>query len=258
MEALGSRILLAGETWFSYGVHQKGFSSYTTGTYDEGQTELVRALRERGWTVEHIPNHLATEQFPWTAEELSRYDLVVLSDISADTLQLHPDTFLRGQRRPDRLAAIAEFVAAGGGFLMVGGYMSFSGFEGKARFQGTAIEEVLPVKMLGFDDRVETPQGVTPTARSTSHPILAAVPVEWPHFLGYNRVVSDGGEVLLEVGGDPFLVVGRHGHGRTAVFASDCSPHWGSPEFMAWEGYGPFWNALMLWLTAGRQSRSLG
>lgn len=258
MEALGSRILLAGETWFSYGVHQKGFSSYTTGTYDEGQTELVRALRERGWTVEHIPNHLATEQFPWTAEELRRYDLVVLSDISADTLQLHPDTFLRGQRRPDRLAAIAEFVAAGGGFLMVGGYMSFSGFEGKARFQGTAIEEVLPVKMLGFDDRVETPQGVTPTARSTSHPILAAVPVEWPHFLGYNRVVSDGGEVLLKVGGDPFLVVGTHGHGRTAAFASDCSPHWGSPEFMAWEGYGPFWNALMLWLIAGRQSRSLG
>lgn len=246
------RILLAGETWFSYGIHQKGFSAYTTGAYDEGQTELVRALTEGGWTVDHIPNHLATEQFPWTAAELAAYDLVVLSDISADTLHLHPDTFLRGQRRPDRLAAVADFVAGGGGFLMVGGYMSFSGFEGKARFHGTAIEGILPVRMLGFDDRVEAPQGVIPTAHPTPHPILDSLPPDWPHFLGYNRLVATGGEVLLNVGSDPFLAVGQHGQGRTAAFASDCSPHWGSPEFLAWEGYGPFWNALASWLAAGR------
>lgn len=252
------RILLAGETWFSYGIHQKGFSAYTTGAYDEGQTELVRALTDRGWTVDHIPNHLATEQFPWTSDELAQYDLIVLSDISADTLQLHPDTFLRGQRRPDRLASIAGFVAAGGGFLMVGGYMSFSGFEGKARFHGTAIEEILPVRMLGFDDRVEAPQGVTPTAGVTSHPVLADLPADWPHFLGYNRLVATAGDVLLNVGTDPFLVVGQHGQGRTGAFASDCSPHWGSPEFMAWAGYGPFWDALMSWLAGGKASQAPG
>lgn len=249
------RILLAGETWFSYGVHQKGFSAYTTGSYEEGQTELIRVLTEQGWIVDHVPNHLATEQFPWTADELARYDVVILSDISADTLQLHPDTFLRGQRRPDRLGAIADFTTAGGGFLMIGGYMSFSGFEGKARFHGTAIEEILPVRMLGFDDRVETPQGVTPATCSNPHPVLEALPAEWPHFLGYNRLVPDGGDVLLDVGRDPFLVVGEHGEGRTAAFASDCSPHWGSPEFMAWKGYGPFWAALMSWLAAGSANR---
>ena len=128
MNSAPRRMLLAGETWLSYGIHQKGFSAYTTGGYEEGQTEWVAALRDQGWDVTHIPNHLATEQFPWRADDLRAYDVVVLSDIGADTLQLHPDTFVRGQRTPDRLAEIAAYVDAGGGFLMVGGYMSFSGF----------------------------------------------------------------------------------------------------------------------------------
>jgi uncharacterized membrane protein len=248
MSCSSGRILLAGETWLSLGVHQKGFSSYTTGTYDEGHTEWVAALTEQGWEVEHVPNHRATDEFPWTAEEMEPYDVVVLSDISADTLQLHPDTLVHGKRRPNRLAQIARYVAGGGGFLMIGGYMSFAGFEGKARFGGTDIERILPVRMLGFDDRCETPEGVTPTVCGTSHPALATFTTEWPHFLGYNRIAASGGEVLLSFGDDPLLVVGEEGDGRTAAFASDCSPHWGSPEFMAWGGYGEFWHALLTWL----------
>jgi uncharacterized membrane protein len=38
------------------------------------------------------------------------------------------------------------------------------------------------------------------------------------------------------------------GAGRTLAFASDCAPHWGSPEFVAWEGYGPFWRRAVHWL----------
>ncbi len=251
MTPASRRMLLAGETWLTYGIHQKGFSAYTTGGYEEGQTEWVAALQEHGWDVTHIPNHLATEEFPWRADDLAAYDVVVLSDIGADTLQLHPDTFVRGQRTPDRLAEIAAYVEAGGGFLMVGGYMSFSGFEGKARFHGTAVERVLPVRMLGFDDRVEAPAGVTPAVRAPEHPILAGMPGEWPYLLGYNRLVADGGETLLTVDDDPLLVVDGRGGGRTAAFASDCSPHWGSPEFMAWSGYGPFWDGLLQWLASG-------
>jgi len=241
-------VLLAGETWLTYGIHQKGFSAYTTGTYDEGQTEWVAALETAGWSVEHIANHAATEAFPWTAEDLSGYDVVVLSDIGADTLQLHPDAFVRGRRTPNRLAEIRRWVEGGGGFLMVGGYMSFSGFEGKARYHGTPIERLLPVRMLGYDDRAETPEGVTPHVTAPGHPVLDGLGQEWPYFLGYNRLVPDGGEVLLAFEDDPLLVVDTVGDGRAAAFASDCSPHWGSPEFMAWSGYGRFWDALLGWL----------
>jgi len=103
--------------------------------------------------VTFIPTLLATRRFPSVADELEKYDLIVLSDIPSDTILLHPDTFERGQRTPDRLAAVAEYVERGGGFLMIGGHMSFSGIERKARYAATALRDVL--SRTGFDgDRV--------------------------------------------------------------------------------------------------------
>jgi uncharacterized membrane protein len=245
---MGKKILLAGETWISHKIDVKGFSSYSTGSYGEGQTELVEALEAHGHEVVHVANHVAVEEFPWTDAELAAYDVVVLSDISADTLQIHPDCFDRGQRTPDRLRLIADFVERGGGLLMVGGYMSFSGLEGKARYQATPLAEVLPIEMLGYDDRVETCEGIHPV-KVAEHETLAGVEGDWPYFLGYNRLRAKGdASALLEVGPDPMLVVGAHGRGRTAAFASDCSPHWGSPEFLAWPHYGRFWGQLLQWL----------
>lgn len=243
-------ILLAGETWISYGIHQKGFSAYTTGAYEEGQTEFVAALEATGWTVDHLPNHRATERFPWTATELSAYQVVILSDIAADTLLLHPDAFLHGRQTPNRLTVIADWVKAGGGFLMVGGYMSFSGFEGKAGYHRTGVPELLGVEMSGFDDRIEAPEGISPKV-AAQHQVLAGLPKEWPPLLGYNRVRAIAGETLLTVGDDPLLVVAQRDAGRVAAFTSDCSPHWGSPDFVAWPGYGPFWHQLLRWLADG-------
>lgn len=244
------QVLLAGETWLSYGIHQKGFSAYTTGAYEVGSDDFVAELRGKGWNVDHIPNHLATEDFPRTVATLRAYDVVVLSDIGADTLLLHPDTFVHGKRTPNRLALIEEWVHAGGSFLMVGGYMSFAGFEGKGRYHATAAERCLPVTVRGYDDRAERPEGVVPTVEQPDHPVLRGLPAEWPYFLGYNRVTAKpDATVLLSVEEDPFLVVADRGEGRSAAFASDCSPHWGSPAFMAWQGYAQLWDQLLRWLT---------
>lgn len=244
------RILLAGETWFSYGIHVKGFSGYSTGEYAEGMAEFVVALEQAGHEVTHIPNHLATTRFPSTREELAAFDVVILSDLPADTLLLHPDTFVRGLRTPDRLALLAEWVADGGGFLMIGGYMSFSGFEGKARFQNTALADVLPVHMLGYDDRIELPAGVHPRV-AEQHSLVDGLEHEWPYLLGYNRLIAKrGAEVIVTCGDDPLLVLGHYGAGRAAAFASDCSPHWGSPDFMAWPGYQMLWDRLVRWLAS--------
>lgn len=250
-------ILLAGETWISHKIDVKGFTSYSTGSYGVGCTELLAALREQGHTVTHLANHDVPEGFPWDGEAMDEYDVVILSDVAADTIQIHPDCFNFGRRTPDRLRVLREYVASGGGLLMVGGYMSFSGIEGKARYQSTPLAQVLPVAMLGHDDRVETPEGTTPVVSSGEHQVLEGLESEWPHFLGYNRLQpKPGATVLMTAGeGDPFLTLGEWGTGRAAAFASDCSPHWGSPEFMAWPGYGRFWSQLVDWL-AGNRTRA--
>ena len=45
------KVLLAGETWITYAVHQKGFNAFTAGTYEEGQKPLADALRKKGWIL---------------------------------------------------------------------------------------------------------------------------------------------------------------------------------------------------------------
>jgi uncharacterized membrane protein len=241
------RVLIAGETWVTHKVEIKGFTAYTTGGYAVGLTEFVDALRSHGHDVVHVTNHEAGERFPWTLDDFAGYDVVVLSDIAADTIQLTP-AVLAGERTPDRLRVLREHVENGHGLLMVGGYMSFSGFEGKARYGSTPLAAALPVELLGHDDRVEAPEGVTPSVRER-HAVLEGIAETWPHFLGYNRVRAKGGAtVVMTVDDDPFLVVGSYGRGRTAAFASDCSPHWGSPEFLAWPDYGRFWSQLVDWV----------
>ena len=241
-------VLIVGETWVTHKVEVKGFSTYSTGSYAVGLTELVEGLEREGHQVTHITNHDAVEDFPWTLAEFEPFDVVVLSDVSADTIQLHPRCTDQGERTPDRLRVLSEHVEGGRGVLMVGGYMSFSGYEGKARYQATPIAATLPVEMLGHDDRVEAPEGVNPRVQA-EHPVVAGLASDWPYLLGYNRLrAKEDATVVMTVGDDPFLVLGTWGQGRTAAFASDCSPHWGSPEFLAWRDYARFWSQLIGWL----------
>ena len=48
---------------------------------------------------------------------------------------------------------------------MVGGYLTFQGIDGKARYAGSPVEAALPVTLLPVDDRVERPAGVVPVVR---------------------------------------------------------------------------------------------
>lgn len=247
---MSKKVLIAGESWVSYTTHVKGFDSFITTVYEEGVGFIREALEKAGYEVDFLPNHLATLKFPTTMEEIKKYDCVILSDIGSNTLLLPPDTFTRGQKTPNRCELIKEYVNDGGAFLMVGGYMSFTGIDAKTRYGQTAIKDVLPVTCLDYDDRSENPEGITPVTVEPSHEALKDVPTDWPHLLGYNKTVAnDKGVVLAKVGDDPLIAVGDFGKGRSAVFTSDCAPHWGSPEFIKWEGYTPLWKSIMDYIT---------
>lgn len=241
--------LLVGESWQTIEFHVKGFDLFSNSTYTEAIGLLRDALTENGIQTEYQPSHVAATDFPETAEELTEYDVVVLSDIGYNTLALPPATFKESIRRPDRLQLLEDYVRAGGGLLMVGGYLSFQGFEGKGGFRGTPVESALPVSLEQFDDRVERSDGVTPDVLDPDHDIVSDLDTDWPDVLGYNRVhVDDGATELVSVGEDPLLVIGEYGDGRTAAFTSDCAPHWCPPEFTDWEGYPALWSNLVEWI----------
>jgi len=241
------RVLIAGESWTVHSIHQKGFDSFTTTEYAEGVRWLKAALEAADREVAYQPSHVAARDFPDTAEDLSAYDCVMLSDIGANTLLLHPDTFVRSKPLPNRLQAIRDYVANGGGLVMIGGYLTFQGIDAKAQYAGSAIEEALPVTLHRHDDRVECPQGVTPVV-ATAHPIVDGLEGPWPDLLGYNQIVPKAGAtVLVTVGDDPLIVAGSFGKGRAVAFASDCGPHWAPPAFVEWSGYQRLWGQIANW-----------
>ena len=111
MEAEPRRVLLAGETWIMHTIHQKGVDSFNTTAYGTGHQWLQAALEAGGWKVDHLPNHLAPATFPTTMDALRHYDVVILSDIGANSLLLSPDTFERSLSAPNRLALLRDWVA---------------------------------------------------------------------------------------------------------------------------------------------------
>jgi len=250
------KILLAGESWVSAATHYKGFDQFGSVTFHLGAEPLVAALKAR-WDVRCMPAHECATAFPLTLEGLQAYDAVILSDLGANTLLLHPDVWLHGRPVANRVKLLGDYVAAGGGLAMIGGYFSFQGINGAARWRGTAVEAALPVRCLPVDDRVETPEGFSAVIDAPEHPILAGLSgAAWPLLLGLNETTLAPGAALLASapaaqGGHPLLAVGAHGAGRTLAWMSDLGPHWAPQPFVDWPGYGRLWNQALDWLTRG-------
>ncbi len=240
--------LLLGESWTTHMIHQKGFDSFTTTEYVEGGHTYANALRDRGWNVDYLPAHTIETQFPTDPEWIAKYDLVTISDVGANSFLLTRGVFSSSRSEPNRLELIRQHVLGGAGLLMVGGYLSFSGIDAKARYADSPLAELLPVELARTDDRAEHPEGARIEVRDAAHAALGGVGAAWPSMLGYNRTApKPAAEVLATINGDPLVAVAQAGRGRAAVFTSDMSPHWAPPAFMEWAGYGPMWEALSNW-----------
>jgi hypothetical protein len=86
--------------------------------------------------VHHLTPHAVPTQFPTCLSDLRTYDVVIFSDVGYNSIIFYP-----GLAPPyvyplgaDRVGMVREFVEQGGGFLMVGGYLSFAGLNGIARW----------------------------------------------------------------------------------------------------------------------------
>jgi len=218
----------------------------------------IRVTQQPSWEV--------YSSFPRELSALQEYDVVIIEEVEADIFYFYPEFYSPDAWTspetivlPNRLELLREFVEQGGGVLMVGGWLSFQGRFGHGVWHGTPLEEALPVVFQPTDDRVETPQGALVAVQDRTHPVMRGIAWEpFPPLLGYNRAVArPEAEVLATVrpseraGEDPLIAVRQYGRGRTVVFASDTTPHWGV-NFMKWSGYETFFRQVTLWLAASK------
>ena len=145
-----------------------------------------------------------------------------------------------------QIEAVKDKVRNGTGLLMIGGWDSFVGLNGK--YNDTALSDVLPVIMADSDDRVNC-SGPCLIVRNCRHVITDSLPFETqaPAIGGFNKLEVKKGctEILSshqfsavyngksfdfsESRVSPLLVTGNFGNGNVAAFASDAAPHWVGP-----------------------------
>ena len=201
--------------------------------------------------IDQMTGAEAIEQFPATLEELERYDVVILSDLTRDTLLPHflPDAI----PGPNRVKLLRSFVTRGGGLIFCGGWMAFQGYHGVGNWYDSHLAEVLPLEIQTIpDDRIEAPEGVDIEVVNTTHPVMDGI--DWdetPPLYGYNETagIVDGGELLATVNGEALLGVTTYGEGRVLAYASDPAPKWGL-AFLEWEGYEQLWEQALEWVSS--------
>ena len=157
-----TKMLLVGESWVSAATHYKGFDQFGSVTFHLGAEPLVSALEVSPFELTYMPSHEAAEKFPFTAEGLAEYSAIILSDVGANTLLLPAAVWMQDEPMPNRLKLIRDWTQRGGGLMMIGGYLSFQGIDGRARWHRTPVEDALPITCLPYDDRLEAPEGLRP------------------------------------------------------------------------------------------------
>jgi uncharacterized membrane protein len=208
-------------------------------------------------TLDHVPTSDA---------DFGMFDVLILGSLDR--------TFLTNEQ----MARIRKFVNDGGGLLMIGGQNSF----GPGGFEGTEIEQVLPVSVGGRGAAQETAHFVPQlTAQGVAHPIFEGIAdyfsgpggvkpkqglAPLPELLGCVAVASaKPGAAVLAVhptrsnAGGPLVVlaVQQFGAGRSAAFTPDTTWQWYLPlrSLGADSPYNRFWGQMVRWL-ANVQTKS--
>ncbi|MDK1032547.1 MAG: glutamine amidotransferase, partial [Planctomycetia bacterium] len=195
--------------------------------------------------------------FPQTAEEMDKFDVFIIGSLD------------RTYMSANQMKILKEAVREGKGLLMLGGQTSF----GPGGYQGTPIEEILPVQVGPRSIGQEMSLFVMKlTAEGANHLIFSGVQKFFQGGLAEGTKPLLTGCVVLgapkpgasilavhperkgPAGGNLIvLAVHQYGDGRTAAFAGDTTWRWDIPlKALGRESpYVKFWGQMVRWL-AGR------
>lgn len=204
-------------------------------------------------------NELSLIPFPTQElfeEQLGSFDLIVFQNFT-----------YRGYHMRQYLPLIRDYVRNGGGFVMIGGDLSFA----SGGYSGTPIAEFLPMALPDDANELIYTERFSPalTKAGKRHPItaLSLVPEEnaeiWsklPPLSGGNRTLAARPEatVLLthpsrKAGGQaaPIATTMTFGQGRVLALTTDSSWSWGFQQSGAGgdnRHYYKFWGNAIRWL----------
>jgi uncharacterized membrane protein len=190
------------------------------------------------------------------------FDVVVLDDVDATALSRQS------------WQALVDFVARGGGLMVLGGYHSY----GPGGYRGLSLANVLPMEIgfaerQNFDEPLRTDVHVTDPVKmrpaaplGTRHPVMRlgrdsiATWQALPPLDGANRFdrerLKPSAMVLAEsddAAALPLLVAGQPGTGRVLAFAGDSTWRW--PMQGHDDAHRRFWRQSILWLAKKDEQR---
>ena len=188
---------------------------------------LLAVLRQGGFRVTHVPPKHSLKM----ADVKREWDAVILSDYPAKSCSAQVQV------------EISRCVGRGAGFLMVGGWASFSAPWGL--WQGSILERILPIWCLGKDDRTNFFSGAAVIPKEPHSAFDPKIFRKLPMICGLNRVIAkDSGKVILtskpiwvrSSAGQlsasfknkelPLLIMDQNPKMRVAAYTSDFAPHW--------------------------------
>ena len=162
--------------------------------------------------------------FPYDYDELLGYDVVILGGVHASGL------------KPIGVEMLADFLAAGGGMLVLGSHGAYA----KSALAGTKLARAWPVAIKPGRFDIQPVPGLPvrlgkDRAEFLRHVDLSDAPRSyWLHEV----TVKPGARVVLEAGGRPMLVVGEFGPNKARVACLLAAPMGDPPA-----GQTPFWRS---------------
>jgi len=225
----------------------------------EMDTYVVDRQQNVGGEIYHVKTR--KKGYPKTKKELSKYDVVICSDINKFVFN---DAQLKWTR---------ELVSENGaGFCMIGGNTSF----GSGGYDKTIWEQMIPVDMKTFNQGyIASTVNVSIPEKSLSHPIWQLgenaemsrkIINTHPSFKGTNTVnrIKPGATVLAywkRHNNMPLISVQPYGKGRSMAFTSDAAGGWGEGYQESWgktnggnEHYQKFWVNAVTWLAENSEA----
>ncbi len=186
--------------------------------------------------------------FPGTVDSLSRFDCIVLGDLT------------RGDLPDEKASAVKAYVSEkGGGLLFLPGRRALGG---DGVLTGP-LGEALPVALASGDEK-RGELAFELTRSGSGHPVLSGL----EGMLGRLRLenvyvvgaVKPGTETLATAGGSVLLAVQRYGQGHVGAYLSDTDWKWvmNAKGQGGEEAFAKLWGQMLRWLAQRDEAKGAG